>query len=89
MKIIRGPLTATMCWGLPNLCLQKKKTAVSYFNLGATQNMFKDYALGEDHENTADSYHELGLTHDVLRDYTSATKPQKLTATISWGLSSI
>ena len=86
---MRGPLTATMCWGLPNLCLQKKNTAVSYFNLGATQNMLKDYAFGEDHENTADSYHELGLTQDVLRDYTSATKSQKLTATISWGLPSI
>ena len=51
--------------------------------------MLKDYALGEDHENTADSYHELGLTQDLLRDYTSATKSQKLTATISWGLPSI
>ena len=82
-----------MRWGLPNLCLQKKKTAVSYFNLGATQYMLKDYAsateahkwelnirqkvLGEDHENTADSYHEQGVTQDVLRDYTSATESQK------------
>nr|XP_058962800.1 uncharacterized protein LOC131789670 [Pocillopora verrucosa] len=70
-----------------------EKTADSYFYLGNTQYVLKDYTsateshkralnirqkvLGEDHENTADSYNQLGVTQYVLKDYTSATESHK------------
>ena len=69
-----------------------ENTADSYFDLGVSQCVLKDYTSAteshkralkikqkvsvEDHENAADSYLNLEVTQYIVRDYTSSAESQ-------------
>ena len=106
MKIMRTLLTGTFTWGCLNVSLKiapqplnirqkvlgedHENAAESYFNLGVTQYMLRDYTsftelhkralnirqkvLGEDHEKTADN---LGITQIKLAHRTSGSDSHK------------